>query len=129
MLAVDQDRSGRIGLEQHPLREVASADRLRRRRARPAWPKRSRGPSRADWKIDFARPAAADLPILSQEALLNSGKAWESLEQLDKARAAYEKLANTKSVFAKDAQQQLDRLKRDASDLEGLAGLAKPNKP
>src|ERR1700738_4823001 len=63
VLAVDQDRSGRIGLEQHPLREVASADRLRRRRARPAWPKRSRGTSRADWKIDFARPAAADLPI------------------------------------------------------------------
>ena len=63
VLAVDQDRSGRIGLEQQPLREVASADALRRRRARPAWPKRSRAPSRADRKIDFAGPAAADLPI------------------------------------------------------------------
>ena len=63
VLAVDQDRSGRIGLEQQPVREVANTDAVRRRRARPTRPKRLCAPSRADRKIDFSRPTAANLPI------------------------------------------------------------------
>ena len=57
VLAVDQDRSGRIGLEQHPLREVASADALRRRRA-------ASGLAKA-----FARP----LPGRSENRLRQAG--------------------------------------------------------
>ena len=63
VLAVDQDRSGRISLEQQPVREVANTDAVRRRRARPTRPKRLCAPSRADRKIDFPGPAVADLPI------------------------------------------------------------------
>ena len=64
ILAIDQDRGRRIGLDSSRLRQIASADAPRGCRVRGSRPIAARARRRrADRKIDFAGPAAADLPV------------------------------------------------------------------
>jgi tetratricopeptide (TPR) repeat protein len=64
---------------------------------------------------------SGDLPLLAQEALLNGGKAWETLGEYEKARECYTNLttAYPKSRLYADAEKGLDRLKKINSD-DGL---------
>jgi len=64
-----------------------------------------------------------DLPILHQEALLNCGKANESLGKLDEARKYYQQLQTSypKSKIRDVAELELIRLKGDATTAEVLA--------
>jgi tetratricopeptide (TPR) repeat protein len=65
-----------------------------------------------------------DLPVMQQEALMGAAKAYESLGNLDKAQAHYQKLKQEypDTPLGKDAAQQLERLKDEAAnkDLEAL---------
>jgi tetratricopeptide (TPR) repeat protein len=66
---------------------------------------------------------SSDSPLLLQEALLGAGKANEGLGDIDKAKGYYKKLADTHpdSPFGKDARAQLERLEKDAKEVQELA--------
>jgi tetratricopeptide (TPR) repeat protein len=70
---------------------------------------------------------SSDSPLLLQEALLGAGKANEGLGEVDKAKGYYKKLADTHpdSPFGKDARAQLERLEKDAKDVQELANEPK----
>jgi len=68
---------------------------------------------------------ANDAPALAQEALMGAAKSNETLGDTAKARTWYEKLTKEypNSLFGKDAAKQLERLDKDAQDLESLKTL------
>lgn len=68
---------------------------------------------------------SAGQPLLQQEALLNSGKAYETLEDTAKAKSSYQRLARDfpKSIAGKEAATCLERLEAGAADLEKLKKL------
>jgi tetratricopeptide (TPR) repeat protein len=65
----------------------------------------------------------SDLPLMQEEALLGAGKANEALGEVEKAKGFYKKLADAhpNSPFGKDARAQLERLEKDAKDVQELA--------
>ncbi len=71
---------------------------------------------------------SSDSPLLLEEALLGAGKANEALGDVEKAKGYYKKLADTHpdSPFGKDARAQLERLEKDAKDVQDLAKEAPP---
>ena len=101
VLAVDQHRGRRIGLEQHPLGEIAEsgagaapacASAAGGRDARPR-----RRPMR---KVDFARPAAADVPIdplLSWRSARSGRRASPTVSALPRKRMPPSRSAKWKS--------------------------------
>jgi tetratricopeptide (TPR) repeat protein len=52
-------------------------------------------------------------PMLEERAALGAGRAYESLNELDKARAAYESLATKSGPLAAEAQQRLRDIGRE----------------
>jgi tetratricopeptide (TPR) repeat protein len=70
---------------------------------------------------------SSDLPLLHGEALLGAGKANEALGEVEKAKGFYKKLADAHpdSPFGKDARAQLERLEKDAKEVQDLANQPK----
>src|SRR5262249_54231466 len=69
---------------------------------------------------------SANQPLLQQEAMLNAGKAYETLSEVDKARGFYRELAQAfpKTLAGKEAAAGIERLENQAKDLETLKKLA-----
>ncbi len=65
---------------------------------------------------------ARDIPVLHQEALLNCGKARESLGETSEAEKLYEELAKTypKTELGKVGAEQVERLKSNQNLIEKL---------
>ncbi len=65
--------------------------------------------------------------ILQQEALLNAGKAFETLDELDTARGFYSRLQKSypNTYAGKDAEDALKRLEGDSPDLVFLKQFVK----
>jgi predicted negative regulator of RcsB-dependent stress response len=77
---------------------------------------------------------SGDVALLAQEALLNGGKALESLAEFDKARASYKELMDKhgKSRLAGIAVQgvaRLDEIEKNPELKERLTRLAQPAAP
>jgi tetratricopeptide (TPR) repeat protein len=66
---------------------------------------------------------ARDIPLLHQEALLNSGKANESLGHIEKAMEKYQQLQTSypETEMGKLGERERQRLKKDAKTTEKLA--------
>jgi tetratricopeptide (TPR) repeat protein len=73
-----------------------------------------------------------DVPLLAQESLLNSGKAYEAVGDLEKAKSSYQQLIKNwpKSVLKRDAETGVKRLENAATvkDIKTLDELLKPSK-
>jgi len=76
---------------------------------------------------------SSDVPLLYQEALLNCGKAYESLGKINDAMGFYKRLQDQypKSEYGKTAKNELDRLNDNKKDVEDLAKdlIDKPTPP
>jgi tetratricopeptide (TPR) repeat protein len=69
---------------------------------------------------------SGNAPLLAQEALMNAGKAHESLGEYDKAKELYGKLARDypQSINGKNAAEQVKALEADSAVLDELKTLA-----
>jgi tetratricopeptide (TPR) repeat protein len=63
---------------------------------------------------------ASDVPLLLQEALLNAGKARETLGEIDEAKKHYERLVNEKELKESYAAKAANELLKRINDPEGL---------